>query len=325
MIIIKLVNNIYAAKAILNKIVLHTPTIPLSMLHGIDCSSLFAKLELFQVTGAFKVRGAYNKLYNLLTEKETKQAVRRNGVVAFSSGNHAAGVAYASKILGVKSTIVMPSFSIPKKVDTVRQYGGEVVMFGDDSDQSACKAYELSKEKNAYFLHPFDDPLVIAGQGTIGLELIEDLSELDMVIVPVSGGGLISGISIILKHINPKIIVIGVQPIGSAAMYESLQKGRIVELDGINTLADGLTAKSVGLYTYQIVKDYVNDIVLVSEQEIALAVKKLAFGNGILCEPAGAVAMAALLFGKVKSKGRKIALIISGRNLAASYFASLLN
>lgn len=319
------ISQIEMAQRRLDGITIRTPLGKLASTPAFNDNQVFAKLESLQITGAFKIRGAYNKLSSLISSEVYSEALLKSGVVSFSSGNHASGVAYAAKLLNIKSTIVMPEFSIKEKIEAVRSYGSNVIVYGKSSMESAARAAEIEAKDGFIFIHPFDDPEVIAGQGTIGLEIMEDMPDVDLIISPVSGGGLISGVSLAAKQALPKIRIIGVQPFGSAAMYESVKQNQLVELDSVKTVADGLTAKKVGPLTLEIVKEYVDEIVLVSEDEIEEATKLLAFNHGILAEPSAAVTVAALLFGRIQVYGKKVIVIISGRNIAIDYLSQIVN
>lgn len=318
------VEELRRARETLDGIVVRTPLVPLTPSPGFEFRGVYAKLESLQVTRAFKIRGAYNKISNLLMRGGSERdAVARNGVVTFSSGNHAAGVAYAAGLLGVRSTIVMPEFSVQVKVEATRFYGGNVIIHGKTSVESAAKAVEIQEQVGSIFVHPFNDPYVIAGQGTVGQEILEDLPDIDTIVAPISGGGLISGIALAVKQVSPSVRVVGVQPMGAAAMYESVKRGELYEIESVDTVADGLTAKKVGDLTFSIVRKYVDDIVLVSEEEIGVAVRTLAFSNGILAEPSGAVAMAAVLTEQVQCGSGKTVVVVSGGNIVPSYLARL--
>ncbi|MFZ5924590.1 MAG: threonine ammonia-lyase [Bacillota bacterium] len=320
------IEDVRKAREVLAGKIIRTPLVSLSRSPGFELRGVYAKLESLQVTHAFKARGAYNTIANLVSQGKLGSAPgAAKGIVTFSSGNHAAGAAYAATRQGIRSLIVMPRFSIASKVEATKYYGGEVVIYGDNSVESAAKAAELERQDGYIFVHPFNDPHVIAGQGTIGLEILEDLPGVQAVVVPVSGGGLISGILVAIKESAPTVRVIGVQPTGAAAMYESLRRGRLHELDRVETVADGLTAKKVGDLTFSITGKYVDDLVLVSDSEISSAVVTLAHSNKILAEPSGAAAMAALLSGKVKNVPQNTVVLVSGGNFDPAYLARLMD
>ncbi|MCT8978210.1 threonine ammonia-lyase [Clostridium sp. CX1] len=274
-----------------------------------DCN-LYLKCENKQKTGAFKLRGAYNKLVNLTEEEKQK------GVIASSAGNHAQGVAYAATAFGVKATIVMPVTAPQAKVTATKGYGAEVVQAGQVYDECYAKAVELQKETGATFLHPFNDLDVMAGQGTAGLEMLEELPEADVIVVPIGGGGLIAGIATAVKSIKPSIRVVGVQPEIVASTKASLEKGQVVTLPGAKSLADGISVSTPGNECFKYIQKYVDEVVTVSEDEIALGMFSLMERNKLIAEGAGASTMAALLAGKIDGiKGKNVVALISGGNV----------
>jgi threonine dehydratase len=271
--------------------------------------NIYMKLENLQTTGSFKVRGAYNKIANL--DKEAAA----HSVVAASAGNHAQGVAYSSTKLGIKSTIFMPSFTPPLKVIATRSYGANVILTGDSFDDAFEASQSYCKENNATYIHPFNDPLVIAGQGTIGIEIFNQLQDVDIIVVPIGGGGLISGISLAIKEINPKIKIIGVEAEGAASMFASRKENKIVQLPHINTIADGIAVKKPGDITFNLIQKYVDDIVTVNDSEIAHTVYLLLQRAKILAEPSGVASVAAVLYKKADFAGKNVVPIISGGNI----------
>ncbi|MGI6604690.1 MAG: threonine ammonia-lyase [Firmicutes bacterium] len=278
---------------------------------------VFLKPENLQKTGSFKVRGAYNKMVHLSGEERTR------GIVAHSSGNHAQGVAYAAQRLGLKATIVMPESASPPKVTATRGYGAQVILYGPGSLEATAKARELMAEHGYTLVPPFDDPYIIAGQGTIALEILDEIPDIDVIITPCSGGGLLSGIAVAAKAKKPNIRVYGVQPENSCAMKQSLDKGEPVTIASAVTVADGLIARRPGNLTFDLVKRLVEDIVLVSEEDILSAHKLLLERAKLLVEPSGATVLAALLNGKVARPGEKVALVLSGGNANLNALAKL--
>ncbi len=271
---------------------------------------LYLKCENKQKTGSFKLRGAYNKVASLTDEEKER------GVIASSAGNHAQGVAYAATAFGVKATIVMPLTAPAAKVAATKGYGAKVVQAGQIYDECYAKALEVQKETGATFLHPFDDVHVMAGQGTIGLEILEDLSETDVVVVPVGGGGLIAGVSTALKSLKPSVRVIGVQAEVIASSKASLEKGEVVTLPGAKSLADGIAVATPGTLCFKAMQKYVDEIVTVTEDEISLAIFSLMQRGKLLAEGAGATPLAALLAGKVKGiEGKNVVAMVSGGNI----------
>ncbi len=302
--------NILQARKVLSSIARKTPLEKSTTFSRMCRAEIYLKLENLQKTGSFKIRGAYYKIWKLLNKGK-----RITACVTASSGNHAQGVAYAASCLGLKSIIVMPEFTPIAKIEATRSYGAEIILYGRTYDEAYSKALEICRRIKGVFIHAFNDPDVIAGQGTIGLEVYQDLKDVEIVVVPIGGGGLISGISIALKKLNPNIKVIGVEAEGAPAMKLSIEKGHIVEIKEIDTIADGIAVKKPGDITFNIVRNLVDDIVLVSDEEIARAVFLLLERSKIVVEPAGAVGIAALISGKINVEGRKVAVIISGGNI----------
>ncbi len=317
--LINLQDIINAKKVIANHIY-HTPLISSTNLNKLVDMNLTFKAEVFQKTGSFKLRGVLNKFYNL-TEEEKKR-----GVITISAGNHAQSLAYAASRLGIQAVVVMPYYSAKNKIKATKSYGAEVIMH-KDSKSLMDRCTEIMEERDMTLVHPFDDPFIIAGQGTIGLEILEDFTGVpDVVVVPVGGGGLISGIATAIKLKNPEIEIIGVEPLGANAMYQSLQMNSIVSLNKIETVADGLAAPFAGKYTLAHVKNYVDDVVLVSDEEILEALRLILIQGKILTEPAGAAGFAALLAKKIKvSKGAQVICVLSGGNVDTSLLNTVLS
>jgi len=268
--------------------------------------NLYIKSENLQKTGSFKIRGAYNKIRSL-TPEEAKR-----GVIACSAGNHAQGVALSATKLGIKSVICMPEGAPILKVEATRGYGAEVVLVPGIYDDAAREAERLSKEKGYTFAHPFNDPYVIAGQGTIGLDILDQVPDVDQVIVPIGGGGLISGVAVAIKSMRPNVKVIGVQAATVPSMYVSRRNGEITTVKDGATIADGIHVLTPGDLTYEIVSKYVDDIVTVSEDEIAAAIVALLEGPKTVAEGAGATSVAAYLFNKVDTSLKTVALVSGG-------------
>lgn len=284
-----------------------------------DCK-VYLKMENLQRTGSFKLRGAYNKVASLTPEE------REKGVIAASAGNHAQGVALAASVYGCQSTICMPKHAPLMKVAATKGYGANVVLHGDFFDEAAAKAEELTKEHGYTFVHPFNDPEVIAGQGTIALEIIEQMSDVDAIVAPIGGGGLISGLAVAAKSVNPKIKVIGVQTANMPSMKNSIDHGKILTCNGKATLADGIAVKTPGDLTYDICSRYLDDIVIVDETEIAGAILWLLERCKAVSEGAGAVPVAALMNGKISGlHGKKVAALISGGNIDVNNMTRIIN
>ncbi|MBS4882816.1 MAG: threonine ammonia-lyase [Peptoniphilus harei] len=299
------VKEIYDAKERLKGHIKETPIVYAPNL-GED---VYLKVEVLQDTGSFKLRGAYNKIATLTDEEAEK------GVVACSAGNHAQGVAKSATERGIRSIICMPFHAPLSKVQATKNYGAEVELVKDSFDDAAAYAAKLSKEEGLTFVAPFDDEKVIAGQGTIGLEILEKLPDTDIIVVPIGGGGLISGIAVAAKSINPNIKIIGVQTKISPSMYESIKEGKILTVKGGSTIADGIAVKTPGKLTFDLVKEYVDDIVLVTEGEISSAILTLLEKNKIITEGAAASTVAALMYKKFSHKGKKVCCVLSGGNI----------
>lgn len=280
---------------------------------------VYLKLENLQQSGSFKIRGAYNKIIHLSDEE------KKCGVVASSAGNHAQGVAISASKLGIKSTIVMPKSAPFAKIYATRKYGGEVVLHGEVYDEAYEKAIEIQEVTGATFVHPFNDPYVIAGQGTIGLEIMQEQPDLDVVLVPIGGGGIASGIALAVKMINPNIKVIGVQTKNAPSMYESLKCGHVEATPVNKTIADGIAVGEPGDLTFSIIKDYVDEIITVSETEISQAFLLLLENCNLVCEGAGAVSVAAIMSRKLDLKNKKVGAILSGGNIDINLIESIIN
>jgi len=270
-------------------------------------NNIYIKPENLQTTGAFKIRGAYNKISKLSPEQ------RKKGLISSSAGNHAQGVAYAAKKLGVKATIVMPKTTPLIKVDATKKYGAKVVLCGDCYDEAFAEAKRLEKENGYVFIHPFNDIDVIAGQGTISLEILEELKDVDCILVPIGGGGLISGIALAAKSLKPSIKIIGVEPEGAMAMKISMDNNRLIHLDSVNTIADGVAVKYPGDLTFSIIMDLVDEIVTVTDFEIMESFLLLLEKHKLVGETAGVLSLAGLK--KLNYKDKNIVCIVSGGNI----------
>ena len=304
-----------AAKKLKN-VVYKTPITYSYSLSEISGANVFLKLESLQRTGSFKIRGAYNKLCKV------NGTDRR--VIAASAGNHAQGVALAAKLLGMKATLIMPEGTPINKIVAVRHYGADVFLHGSTFDDAYAYARRLEKESGDLFVHAFDDPDVIAGQGTIGLEIIESLKNVESIIVPVGGGGLISGVSTAIKEKHPGIKIIGVQSKNAPSMCISLKKGTIVETGSGQTIADGIAIKKPGTITFEIVKKYVDDMIIVDDDEIEDALLLLTERKRIVVEGAGAAALAGLLKGKNKFPKKNVLILVSGGNIDINILAKII-
>ena len=301
------IDNVYRASYALKSVVRQTDIIRAPKLT--EDTELYLKTENLQITGSFKVRGAYYKMSNL------SEAEKAKGVVACSAGNHAQGVALAAQKNGIKAVICLPDGAPISKIEATKSYGAEVCLVEGVYDDAYNKALELRDKEGYTFIHPFDDEDVIAGQGTIALELIEQLPDLDAVIVPIGGGGLISGIAYTLKTLKPHVKVYGVQAAGAPSMYNSINDGEIEELGAVSTIADGIAVKKPGVNTYELCKKYVDKIVTVTDDEISAAILALMEKHKLVTEGAGAISVAAAMFGKLDIKGKKTVCLLSGGNI----------
>lgn len=300
-------DNVYRAGYVLKNVVRKTDVIYAPKL--CPGSEIYLKTENLQITGSFKVRGAYYKMSRLTDEE------RARGVVACSAGNHAQGVALAAQRSGIKAVICLPDAAPISKVEATKSYGAEVCLVKGVYDDAYNYALNLRDEKGYTFIHPFDDEDVIAGQGTIALELMEQIADMDAVIVPIGGGGLISGIAYTMKMIKPDVKVYGVQASGAPSMANSVHDGHIETLASVSTIADGIAVKKPGNLTYDICSQYVDEIVTVTDDEIAAAILALMEQQKLVTEGAGAVAVAAAMFGKLDIKGKKVVCLLSGGNI----------
>ena len=300
-------DKIYHAKYVLGSVIRQTDLIHAPKINP-ECE-IYLKPENLQVTGSFKVRGACYKISQLSDEEKAR------GVIACSAGNHAQGVALSATKNGIKSLICLPDGAPISKVEATKNYGADVCLVEGVYDDAYAKALQLRDEKGYTFIHPFDDDNVIAGQGTIGLEIVEDLPDVENVIVPIGGGGLISGVAFAIKSLNPKIKVYGVQASGAPSMFNSIHNNKIECLDNVSTIADGIAVKEPGENTFKYVSKYVDDIVTVTDDEISTAILTLIEQHKLIAEGAGAVSVAAALFNKLPIKNQKTVCLVSGGNI----------
>ena len=305
------------AKEKLSKVLLETHLIYSPIFSKESGNKVFIKPENLQKTGSFKIRGAYNKISNL-TDAEKKR-----GVIASSAGNHAQGVAYGAKESGIKAVIVMPKSTPLIKVESTKQYGAEVILHGDVYDDAYKKAKELEEKEGYVFVHPFNDEDVLDGQGTIALEILAELPETDIILVPIGGGGLISGIACAAKILKPEIKIIGVEPEGAASAYEALKENKVIELKEANTIADGTAVKKIGDLNFEYIKKYVDEIITVSDYELMEAFLLLVEKHKIIAENSGILSIAATK--KLKEKDKKVVSVISGGNIDVLMISSMIN
>jgi threonine dehydratase len=301
-------DEIVKANALRGNEIKKTPLIHSPTFSELTESDIYLKAEFRQRTGSFKIRGAYYKI-KLLSDEEKKQ-----GVVAASAGNHAQGVAFASSLEKIQCTIVMPKNASPAKVAATRGYGAEVILEGINYDESSSKAKEIAKETGATMIHAFDDPQIIAAQGVIGLEILEDLPDVDEIYLPIGGGGLAAGILIAIKEKNPQVKIIGVQSKSFPSMYDSVKQGSITASGGDRTIADGISVKIPGQLTFAIINELIDEIVLVDDVEITKAMFLLMERMKFVVEPAGAVSLAYLI-SKKPSPGKKVVAVLAGGNV----------
>ncbi|ESS12464.1 MAG: L-threonine ammonia-lyase [uncultured archaeon A07HR60] len=293
-----------------NEIARHTPLERSTPFSDLTDAEVYMKLETFQRTGAFKIRGAANKIGTL------SESDKQRGVVTASAGNHAQGVAMAATRAGVDSKIVMPEYAPVSKIKATRSYGGEVILDGVDYDDAQARAHEIERQEERKYVHAFNDERVMAGQGTLGLEVLEDLPAFDTIVVPIGGGGLISGIATAVKGHLDDVRVIGVQASGASSAAASVEDGEIRELDSVDTIADGIATRAIGEKSFEVIQQHVDEIVTVSDETIALAVTQLLERSKTLVEGAGAVPLAALLEGAFEyDSGERIVMTLCGGNI----------
>lgn len=309
--------NVKQAQKNLEGVIEKTPTIHSEVFSAEYENNVYMKAENLQKTGAFKIRGAAHKIANLTADE------KKRGLIASSAGNHAQGVALAATLSGAPSTIVMPMTTPLIKVESTRRHGAEVVLHGSCYDDAYEKALEIQKEKDLVFVHPFNDIDVIAGQGTIALEILEEHPDTDVLLVPVGGGGLISGIAFAAKQIKPDIKVYGVEPVGARAMQLSLEKKELFELDIVNTIAEGVAVKKPGSLAFEIIPEYVDDILIVDDYDIMEAFLLLLERHKLIAEAAGILPLAGLK--KLKEKGKKVVSVISGGNIDVVNISAMIN
>ncbi len=300
-------DKVYHAGYVLKNVIRKTDVIKAPRIN--PEADVYLKTENLQTTGSFKIRGSYYKI-SQLSDKE-----KSRGVIACSAGNHAQGVALAATKNGIKSLICLPDSAPISKVEATKRYGAEVCLVKGVYDDAYNRALELRDKEGYTFIHPFNDEQVIAGQGTIALEIIDQIADLDAVVVPIGGGGLISGVAYTIKNLNPNVKVYGVQATGAPSMANSIHDGHIERLDSVSTIADGIAVKEPGDLTYEICKQYVDEIVTVTEEEISTAILALMEKQKLIAEGAGAVSVAAVMFNKVPVKGKKVCCLVSGGNI----------
>ncbi|MBI2955439.1 MAG: threonine ammonia-lyase [Chloroflexi bacterium] len=310
--------DIRLAREVLAGIAQHTPLLHSHTFGQLTGAEVFLKAENTQRTGSFKIRGAFVKINSLSPEE------RARGVIAASAGNHAQGVAVAAALAGIKSIVVMPETAPLAKITATRGYGAEVVLKGSSYDEAFAYARDLQRQEELVFIHPFDDWKVMAGQGTVGLEIIDDLPDLDAVVVPVGGGGLIAGIATAIKGLRPNVQIIGVQAAGAASCSLSFERGTLVPTPEVSTIADGIAIKSCGKLTFRVIRKLVDSIITVEDDATVHSIVMLMERCKLLVEGAGAVGLAAMLTGKLDLAGRKVALVLSGGNIDVNLLSRII-
>ncbi|ETP73340.1 threonine dehydratase, medium form [Lachnospiraceae bacterium JC7] len=310
-------DRVYQAAHVLKPVINKTELVHATRIDA-GCD-LYLKAENLQNTGSFKIRGAYYKISTLTDEEKAK------GVVACSAGNHAQGVALAAQRAGIKSTIFLPAIAPISKVEATKSYGAEIRLIDGVYDDAYAASVEYQKESGAVFIHPFNDVDVIAGQGTIGMEICDQLADADAVVVPVGGGGLISGVSFVVKKLNPNCKVYGVQAAGAPSMVEALKSKKVEALSEVHTFADGISVKCPGDVTFDMVSKYVDEVVTVTDDETAAAILTLMEKQKVVSEGAGAVSVAAVLFNKIPVKGKKVVCVVSGGNIDVNILSRVIN
>jgi threonine dehydratase len=311
--------DVLEARKVLRGVAKHTPLKTSRSFSQMTGANVVLKAENLQTTGSFKIRGAYNKIHHL------SDAEKKAGVVCSSAGNHAQGVAYSASALGLNSTVFMPIFAPPTKVLATRGYGATVVLEGESYDEAYKAAREFADANGSTFVHPFNDDRVIAGQGTIGLEIHEDFPKANCVFVPVGGGGLVSGVAIAMKRLNPDIEIIGVEAGGAPSMKQSLEQGRIIPLSSIATIADGIAVKTPGDKTFALVREHVDRVVTVDDEQIAAALYLLLQRSKLVVEPAGATSLAAILAAGEDVRGRNAVALLSGGNVDLAMLTQIID
>ncbi len=311
------IKDIQDARRVLDRIIRRTDLIEATGLSQ-ECD-VYIKAENLQRTGSFKIRGAYNKISRLSPEEKAR------GVVACSAGNHAQGVALGASENGIRSVICLPDGAPISKIEATKHYGAEVELVSGVYDDAYARALELKNEKGYVFIHPFDDPHVIAGQGTIGLEILEQLPETEVVIVPIGGGGLISGIAVAVKSLKPDCKIYGVQAAGAPGMYEAIKNNSLKALPAVSTIADGIAVKLPGSLTFELCRKYVDRIVTVTDDQISAAALTLLERQKVVAEGAGAASAAAALYGGLPLAGKKVVCVVSGGNIDVTILSRVIN
>ncbi len=313
-------DDVKLAKERISKYVKHTPLLRGEKLDKLLGCEVYLKPECLQTTGSFKLRGATNKILSLTEEEKAK------GIIASSSGNHGLGVAFASNVLKVGATLVLPENAPITKIEGARSLGANVILHGYDSIERYKKLYEIQAEKGYTLVHSYNDPQLIAGQGTVGYEIVQDLKDVDVVVVPLGGGGLLAGVALAVKEMNPNARVIGVEPAAIPRYSESRKAGKPVEVPMKDTIADGLMITKTGEYTYPLIEKYVDDIVTVEDEYIYQGLNEIVFNTKVLIEPSAAIGIAAAISGKLNvSPSQKVAFVLTGGNIDPNKLIKFIN
>ncbi|NMD71161.1 threonine ammonia-lyase [Bacillus sp. DNRA2] len=312
------IEDIFTAQEKMNGMIHQTPLDFSKTFSTLSKNEVYLKLENLQKTGSFKVRGSFNKMLSLRKDEVEK------GVIAASAGNHAQGVAFSSHLLNIPCTIIMPKGAPISKILATRQYGAEVELHGSGFDEALNYALDLKQQTGAAFVHPFDDQFIVAGQGTVGLEILAQLPDVEAVVCPIGGGGLIAGLAMAIKEQKPDVLVYGIEALACPSMKQSLQSNKVVSIDSSPTMADGIAVKKPGELPFQIVQKYVDDIFCVDEMEIARTMLMMLERSKLLVEGSGACSLASLLYRKLPIEGKKTVAVISGGNVDVSFISRII-
>ncbi|PWK15897.1 threonine ammonia-lyase [Tumebacillus permanentifrigoris] len=312
------IQDFLAARHNLQQVIHCTPLDYSKTFSSLSHNEIYLKLENLQKTGSFKIRGAFHKIASLSDEE------KKRGVIAASAGNHAQGVAFGAAHAGIPCIIVMPESAPLTKVEATSDYGAQVILYGKNYDEAYAKALEIQRERGMTFVHAFNDRAVMAGQGTIALEILEQLPDCDVIVTPIGGGGLVAGVAMAAKLMKPDIMIVGVEASGAACMKESLDNKQIVTLEQAVTIADGICVRTPGDLTFQVTRDFVDHIITVEEEEIARAMLMALERNKMVVEGAGATGLAAVIYDKLPVKGKKICVLLSGGNVDVNFLSRII-
>lgn len=312
------IQDFLAARHNLQQVIHCTPLDYSKTFSSLSHNEIYLKLENLQKTGSFKIRGAFHKIASLSDEE------KKRGVIAASAGNHAQGVAFGAAHAGIPCIIVMPESAPLTKVEATSDYGAQVILYGKNYDEAYAKALEIQRERGMTFVHAFNDLAVMAGQGTIALEILEQLPDVDVIVTPIGGGGLVAGVAMAAKLMKPDIMIVGVEASGAACMKESMDNQQIVTLEQAVTIADGICVRTPGELTFQVTREFVDHIITVEEEEIARAMLMALERNKMVIEGAGATGLAAVLYDKLQVKGKKVCVLLSGGNVDVNFLSRII-